>query len=170
MRLYCYFCGKSVSNEVPDDTIVRACLECPECIEAHGETIKKIMEMDAKPAKAMAYQPGEPRLTEDEVREKIAAALSAQHLHIDTREMQIVVGTVCGSLAKPDEWTEREREVLAELQERTGLSEHRMLLQGLRLYQLVQAGTHRLEEIDPALRKAAKPASDKPEGKGGERP
>jgi hypothetical protein len=53
MRLRCFFCGKSVSNEVPDDTIVRACLECPECIEAHGEIIKKL----ASPAKAMACQP-----------------------------------------------------------------------------------------------------------------
>ncbi len=34
MRLYCYFCGKSVSTEVPDSTIVRAVLVCPECIEA----------------------------------------------------------------------------------------------------------------------------------------
>jgi len=34
MRLYCYFCGKSVSNEVPDKTVVRALLVCPECIEA----------------------------------------------------------------------------------------------------------------------------------------
>jgi len=34
MRLYCYFCSKSVSSEVPKDTIVRAVLICPECIEA----------------------------------------------------------------------------------------------------------------------------------------
>jgi len=34
MRLQCYFCGKSVSNEVPTDTVVRALLVCPECIEA----------------------------------------------------------------------------------------------------------------------------------------
>ena len=33
MRLRCYHCGESVSTEVPDDTIVRAILECPECIE-----------------------------------------------------------------------------------------------------------------------------------------
>jgi len=35
MRLQCYFCGKSVSNEVPQDTVIRAVLVCPECIEAH---------------------------------------------------------------------------------------------------------------------------------------
>lgn len=34
MRLRCYFCGKSVSTEVDDETIVRAILVCPECIEA----------------------------------------------------------------------------------------------------------------------------------------
>jgi hypothetical protein len=34
MRLFCYICTKSVSNEVPDDTVVRAMLVCPECIEA----------------------------------------------------------------------------------------------------------------------------------------
>jgi len=33
MRIYCYFCGKSVSTEVPDETIVRALAVCPECIE-----------------------------------------------------------------------------------------------------------------------------------------
>lgn len=33
MRLPCYECGKSVSSEVPEDTVVRAALFCPECIE-----------------------------------------------------------------------------------------------------------------------------------------
>lgn len=32
MRLRCYDCGKPVSTEVPDDTIIRATLHCPECI------------------------------------------------------------------------------------------------------------------------------------------
>jgi DNA-directed RNA polymerase subunit RPC12/RpoP len=34
MRYCCYFCGKSVSNEVPDETVIRALLVCPECIDA----------------------------------------------------------------------------------------------------------------------------------------
>lgn len=34
MRIYCYFCGKSVSSVVPDDTVLRALAVCPECIEA----------------------------------------------------------------------------------------------------------------------------------------
>ena len=32
MRLHCNQCGKSVSTEVPDDTLLRAWAECPECI------------------------------------------------------------------------------------------------------------------------------------------
>jgi DNA-directed RNA polymerase subunit RPC12/RpoP len=37
MRYFCYFCGKSVSSELPDDSVIRALLVCPECIEK-GET------------------------------------------------------------------------------------------------------------------------------------
>jgi chromosome segregation ATPase len=33
MRIRCNSCGKSVSSEVPDDTVLRAYAECPECIE-----------------------------------------------------------------------------------------------------------------------------------------
>ena len=32
-RIHCSKCGKSVSTEVPDDTIVRAWVECPECVK-----------------------------------------------------------------------------------------------------------------------------------------
>jgi hypothetical protein len=41
VRLRCFYCGKSVSNEVPDSTIVRACLECPECIEEYSARMKE---------------------------------------------------------------------------------------------------------------------------------
>jgi len=34
MRLFCWTCAKSVSNDVPDDTVLRAVAICPECIEA----------------------------------------------------------------------------------------------------------------------------------------
>jgi hypothetical protein len=34
MRLHCWFCRKSVSNEMPDEIIVRAVCICPECIPA----------------------------------------------------------------------------------------------------------------------------------------
>jgi hypothetical protein len=33
MRLYCWFCGKSVSSELDEDVYVGAILVCPECIE-----------------------------------------------------------------------------------------------------------------------------------------
>lgn len=36
-RLHCWSCGKSVSSPVPPNTIVRAYLECPECIERRAE-------------------------------------------------------------------------------------------------------------------------------------
>lgn len=36
-RIYCNQCGKSVSTEVPDDTIVRAWVECPECVKSPQE-------------------------------------------------------------------------------------------------------------------------------------
>lgn len=32
MRLHCTECGQSVSTEVPDETVVRAVLTCPECV------------------------------------------------------------------------------------------------------------------------------------------
>lgn len=32
MRLVCFECHKSVSTEVPDDTVVRATMICPECL------------------------------------------------------------------------------------------------------------------------------------------
>ena len=38
MRYSCWFCGKSVTSEVPNDSVIRALLVCPECIEA-GEVI-----------------------------------------------------------------------------------------------------------------------------------
>ncbi len=33
MRLHCSKCGKTVSTDVADETIVRAWIECPECIQ-----------------------------------------------------------------------------------------------------------------------------------------
>ncbi len=32
-RIHCDNCGKSVSTPVPKDTLVRAWVQCPECIE-----------------------------------------------------------------------------------------------------------------------------------------
>lgn len=33
MRYLCWFCGKSVTSELPDDSVIRATLICPECLE-----------------------------------------------------------------------------------------------------------------------------------------
>ena len=41
-RLHCNKCGKAVSSPVDKDVIVRAWLECPECIELEDETLKLI--------------------------------------------------------------------------------------------------------------------------------
>lgn len=40
MRICCSSCGKTVSTEVPDGTIIRAYIECPECIEKPPKTFK----------------------------------------------------------------------------------------------------------------------------------
>lgn len=34
MRYHCYFCGKSVTTEMAHDSVIRAILVCPECIQA----------------------------------------------------------------------------------------------------------------------------------------
>ena len=33
MRYVCHFCGKSVTSELPDDSVIRALMVCPECFE-----------------------------------------------------------------------------------------------------------------------------------------
>lgn len=33
MRLFCWYCSKSVTTELPDNAIFRALAICPECIE-----------------------------------------------------------------------------------------------------------------------------------------
>ena len=38
MRVLCYFCGKSVTSELPDDSVIRATLICPECLELADQT------------------------------------------------------------------------------------------------------------------------------------
>ena len=44
MRLCCYFCGKWASNEVPEETVVRGVVVCPECIEAGRVKIPSYIE------------------------------------------------------------------------------------------------------------------------------
>jgi hypothetical protein len=44
MRIKCNICGKDVSTEVPEGTVVRAWIECPECtqdeIDSHWDGSK----------------------------------------------------------------------------------------------------------------------------------
>ncbi len=41
MRLRCFYCGKVASNELPQDTIVRGVIQCPECVPNHTVTLCK---------------------------------------------------------------------------------------------------------------------------------
>jgi hypothetical protein len=40
----CMFCGKSVTTELPTDSVIRAMLVCPECIKAGRIIIPEIDE------------------------------------------------------------------------------------------------------------------------------
>ena len=40
MRLACMGCGKSVSSEVPAETVLRACAICPECLQAESTRVR----------------------------------------------------------------------------------------------------------------------------------
>lgn len=39
MQIKCNQCGKSVSSEVPKDTVIRAYIICPECIANQNEEV-----------------------------------------------------------------------------------------------------------------------------------
>jgi len=39
MRLKCHYCGEAASSEVPEETVVRAILICPACIEDGADVI-----------------------------------------------------------------------------------------------------------------------------------
>lgn len=44
MRLFCGMCHKSVSNELPDDTIIRGMIICPECMmRASASTFERFL-------------------------------------------------------------------------------------------------------------------------------
>lgn len=48
MRLHCNECGKSVSNEVPEETVLRAWATCPECVEELMLSEKQALELARK--------------------------------------------------------------------------------------------------------------------------
>lgn len=41
MRIFCWFCHKSVSTELPEETVFRAIAVCPECIEKQEDFVLK---------------------------------------------------------------------------------------------------------------------------------
>jgi hypothetical protein len=44
MRLHCATCGKAVSNELPENTVVLAWINCLECIEKLAASVKELKE------------------------------------------------------------------------------------------------------------------------------
>ena len=54
MRLFCWFCFKSVSNELPDDTTVRAVCVCPECVP-------RVLDDDAEQLRAVDPERATPK-------------------------------------------------------------------------------------------------------------
>lgn len=69
MRLYCNHCGGPVSTEVPDATVVRAVIECPECVEKKAGRERALA---AKEQEATARERA--RCREEEVRPVTEAA------------------------------------------------------------------------------------------------
>lgn len=47
MRYHCYGCGKSVTSELPEDSVIRAVLACPECIEANEDLVESLTKQNA---------------------------------------------------------------------------------------------------------------------------
>jgi hypothetical protein len=43
MRVFCFYCRKPVTNELPEDTIFRAVAECPECCVLPQEARDKVL-------------------------------------------------------------------------------------------------------------------------------
>lgn len=72
-RLRCNRCGKSVSTEVDAGTIVRAWIECPECIDAAASEVDRLRsENEALRAQLATLRDGmEPggHVTNDHLRE-----------------------------------------------------------------------------------------------------
>lgn len=56
MRIHCFCCGKSVSTEVPEETILRAVAYCPECLSGADP---KMFEFLIQQMKAKAKTAGE---------------------------------------------------------------------------------------------------------------
>ena len=46
MRGWCWFCQKSVTSDLPDGTVIRALMVCPECIDKKAVIIPDDDEAD----------------------------------------------------------------------------------------------------------------------------
>lgn len=59
MKIKCSKCGRPVSIEVPDDTIIRAWIECPDCLERTSEKMKYNKLCDKCAENPDYFKPGE---------------------------------------------------------------------------------------------------------------
>jgi len=53
VRFHCYGCGKSVTSELPDGSVLRAIAICPECLEGGVVSFREAEETDASYAARM---------------------------------------------------------------------------------------------------------------------
>lgn len=44
MKFYCAYCGKSVTNELPNNSLLRGECKCPECIESLNQVSDNVIE------------------------------------------------------------------------------------------------------------------------------
>ncbi len=58
------------------------------------------------------------------------------------------------------DFTEAEQRVIKELAKKLDVSEHKVLVQGLRILQLIVIGTHKLVEVNPELKSGPAPAGE----------
>ncbi len=56
----------------------------------------------------------------------------------------------CQERVLGEHFTNKEAAVIGDLAKRLGISEHKVLVQGLRAYQLIVMGTHQLQEKPPS--------------------
>lgn len=55
MRLYCFECGKAVTNEIPENIVFRGIAQCPECIDRHSPLEPTPLQLFGKLPTVSAY-------------------------------------------------------------------------------------------------------------------
>jgi hypothetical protein len=48
VKILCNGCGRSGSTDIPNDTIIRAWVECPECIDKKRSKVERLFNMIQK--------------------------------------------------------------------------------------------------------------------------